>query len=135
MEGDKLNVLVSMDVDCHSARIEVKGSVDSRNVQALHAVARRVNTLMPGLGIVLDLAAASATAEAARELRECADAQALPAGAGQDPVPCNLSAVLPAQTAKAATRVGPASAAEAACKAAATAGAAPGSGAEVALAA
>lgn len=129
MEGDKLKVLVSMDVDCRSARIEVKGSVDSRNVQALHAVARRVNTLMPGLGIVLDLAAASATAEAARELRECADAQALPAGAGQDPVPCNLSAVLPAEAAE------PARSAEAAGKTGALAGASVASGSDVALAA
>jgi hypothetical protein len=128
MEGDKLKVLVSMDVDCDSARIEVKGNVDSRNVQALHAVARRVNTLMPGLGIVLDLAAASATREAAQELRACADAQALPAGAGQDPVPCSLSAVLPAQTARAAEAAKPASAAQ-------SAGATVGSGAEVALAA
>jgi hypothetical protein len=129
MEGDKLKVLVSMDVDCDSARIEVKGNVDSRNVQALHAVARRVNTLMPGLGIVLDLAAASATREAAQELRECADAQALPAGAGQDPVPCNLSAVLPVKTAQ------PARSAEAAEEADKLAGASVASGSDVALAA
>lgn len=129
MEGDKLKVLVSMDVDCHSARIEVKGSVDSRNVQAVHAVARRVNTLMPGLGIVLDLAAASATAEAARELRECADAQALPAGAGHDPVPCNLSAVLPVEAAK------PARSAETAGETGALAGASVASDSDVALAA
>jgi hypothetical protein len=125
MEGDKLKVLVSMDVDCASARIEVKGNVDSRNVQALHAVARRVNALMPGLGIVLDLAAASATAEAARELREWADARALPAGAGCDPVPCNLSAVLPAKAASAAQTA----------MAAGTVEAAVASGTEVALAA
>lgn len=129
MEGDKLKVLVSMDVDCDSARIEVKGSVDSRNVQALHAVARRVNTLMPGLGIVLDLAAASATPEAARELRECADAQALPAAAGEDPVPCNLSAVLPAEAAR------PAPSAQRAGDAGRLAGAAVASGCDVALAA
>ena len=84
---------------------------------------------MPGLGIVLDLAAASATAEAARELRECADAQELPAGPGQDPVPCNLSAVLPPGAAK------PARSAEAAGATHGLAAASAASGSDVALAA
>jgi hypothetical protein len=95
MEGDKLKVLVRMDVDCNSARIEVKGNVDSLNIRALYAVARRAASLAPGLGTVLDLGKASATSHALDELLGCAELQALPANAGPDPVPCNLSVVVP----------------------------------------
>ncbi|GLB68009.1 hypothetical protein [Arthrobacter mangrovi] len=99
MEGDKLSVVVSVDVECNTARIKVMGDVDTRNVRALYSVARRANALSPGLGIVLDLGRASATADALAELEHCAAFQVLPQDAGSADTACSLSLIPSARTA------------------------------------
>jgi len=99
MESDKLNVVVSVDVDCSTARIKVKGHVDSRNIQALYSVVRRANALSPGHDTMLDLGRASATEEALAELERCAALQALPQDAGSGETACSLSLIPPARPA------------------------------------
>lgn len=102
MEGDKLSVVVGVDVECNTARIRVKGDVDTRNVRALYSVALRANALSPGLGVVLDLGPASVTADALAGLEHCAAFQVLPEDAGSGETACSLSLIPPARTTAAA---------------------------------
>jgi hypothetical protein len=102
MEPDKLRVVVGVDLDGNTARIKVRGNVDTSNVCALYGVARRANALTPGLEIVVDLANASATAGALDQLRNCEDSGKLPAAAGPGRIECNLHVLQPSRTAAAA---------------------------------
>ncbi|EMY32697.1 hypothetical protein D477_018731 [Arthrobacter crystallopoietes BAB-32] len=103
MESDKLKVVVGVDVECNTARIEVKGHVDTRNIQALYSVARRANALTAGPALVLDLARASATPEALEQLSGWAEAGMLPGAAGADGTECDLRVVQPSGAAVAAS--------------------------------
>ncbi|NKX52578.1 hypothetical protein HER39_18775, partial [Arthrobacter deserti] len=53
--SDKLKALVQLDVEGASARIEIRGSVDTRNVKAVYVLAKRANTVAPGADIIVDL--------------------------------------------------------------------------------
>ena len=102
MEGGKLDVVVSVDVDCSNPRIQVKGTVDSSNVQALYAVARRAAVLGPEPAIVLDLSGATATTEALADLQAAAAAHTLPSADGLHAGTCRLTVTAPAKTTAAA---------------------------------
>lgn len=67
--SDKLKALVQLDVEGSTARIEIRGSVDTRNVKALYVLAKRANCLAPGLDIVLDLQRATVHPKAMEQLR------------------------------------------------------------------
>jgi hypothetical protein len=76
--GAKLKALVQLDVEGSQARIAIKGSVDTRNVQAVYVLAKRANSLVSGLDIVLDLKGATVHPEVMGQLRECSRVQQLP---------------------------------------------------------
>lgn len=85
-----------MDLECSQARIEIRGSVDAKNVQALYVVAKRTNSLTPGLDIVLDLKRATVLPEVMEELMMYAQASQLPARIDPDQAECRLSVSAPA---------------------------------------
>ena len=98
MRGGKLDIVVSIDVDCNNTRIKVRGNVDGRNIRTLYAVARRAVVLTPDPAIVLDLSEATATAEALEDLQACAATQTLPSRDGQYMHTCHLTVAAPART-------------------------------------
>lgn len=90
-----------MDLECSHARIEIRGSVDVRNVQALYVVAKRTNAIMPGLDIVLDLKRATVQPEVMAQLLKYAAARQLPTKIDPGQSECRLSvsaSAAPAQT-------------------------------------
>lgn len=88
-----------MDLECSHARIEIRGSVDARNVQALYVVAQRTNAIMPGLDIVLDLKRATVQPEVMAQLLKYAAARQLPTKIDPGQSECRLSvSAAPAQT-------------------------------------
>ncbi|MFD1211048.1 hypothetical protein ACFQ36_03195 [Arthrobacter sp. GCM10027362] len=86
-----MKALVQLDIDGSQARIEIRGSVDTRNVKALYILARRANSLAPGLDIVLDLKRATVQPEAMEQLLECSEARQLPRRVDPDQFECRLS--------------------------------------------
>ncbi|RKR12590.1 hypothetical protein [Arthrobacter oryzae] len=94
--GDpKLNVLIRLDADAETARIEVHGVVTVANVRALYVVCRRVTSKLPGFELVLDLAHARVSAPAIDELRERARVSLLYSGIDATETPCRLRLVDP----------------------------------------
>jgi hypothetical protein len=74
-----LKVVVSVDLDCASMRIGVRGTVTDGNVCALYALIRRANSTLPGINLVLDLTAVVIEPAALNQLRSCERAHRLPA--------------------------------------------------------
>ena len=95
MGDPKLKVLIRVDADAESVRIEVHGVVTVANVRALYVVCRRVTSKLPGFELVLDLAHARVSAAAIDELRERASASALFSGIDASETPCRLRLVDP----------------------------------------
>ncbi|WP_427135558.1 hypothetical protein [Pseudarthrobacter sp. S9] len=94
--GDpRLKVLIHIDADTESTRIEVHGVVTAANVRALYVVARRVSVKLPGYEIVIDLAHARVSAAAIEELRERARLSLLYSGIDASETPCRLRLVDP----------------------------------------
>ncbi|AXJ09185.1 hypothetical protein CFN17_05830 [Arthrobacter sp. PM3] len=94
--GDpKLKVLIRLDADAETARIEVHGVVTAANVRALYVVCRRVTSKLPGFELVVDLAHARVSAPAIDELRERARVSALYSGIDASEIPCRLRLVDP----------------------------------------
>lgn len=93
----KLRVLVRLDLDCTSARIEAHGYVTTRSVEALYVVARRTNSLMPGLALVIDVTHAWVEPEALERLHACSDTGHLPAHIDPLQSACRLSILDPAE--------------------------------------
>jgi hypothetical protein len=87
----RLKALVQMDLECSHARIEIRGSVDARNVQALYVVAKRTNAIMPGLDIVLDLKRATVLPEVMDQFLQYAEARQLPFRIDPAQSECRLS--------------------------------------------
>jgi hypothetical protein len=85
-----------MDLECSHARIEIRGAVDARNVQALYVVAKRTNSITPGLDIVLDLKRATVVPEVMEELMRYAEARQLPARIDPAQAECRLNVSAPA---------------------------------------
>jgi hypothetical protein len=94
--GDpKLKVLIRLDADAETARIEVHGVVTVANMRALYVVCRRVTSKLPGFELVLDLAHARVSAPAIDELRERARVSLLYSGIDATETPCRLRLVDP----------------------------------------
>ncbi len=94
--GDpKLKVLIRLNADAESARIEVHGVVTVANVRALYVVCRRVTSKLPSFELVLDLAHARVSAAAIEELRERARASLMYSGIDGTETPCRLRLVDP----------------------------------------
>ncbi|MFE4226294.1 hypothetical protein ACFRJ8_00220 [Arthrobacter sp. NPDC056886] len=94
--GDpKLKVLMRLNADAESARIEVHGVVTAANVRALYVVCRRVTSKLPSFELVLDLAHARVSAAAIEELRERARASLMSSGIDGTETPCRLRLVDP----------------------------------------
>jgi hypothetical protein len=89
----KLAVKVALDLEGGSATIIVRGSVNSRNVQALYSLAHRANSLNQGFGITLDLSAATAEQEALDALQAYASLQRLPKYIDPEQAECSLRIV------------------------------------------
>jgi hypothetical protein len=89
----KLAVKVSVDLEGSSARIAVRGKVDSRNVQALYSLARRANSLNPGFDITLDLSVAPTEPEVLDALQAYASLRRLPKFIDPEQAECRLRIV------------------------------------------
>ena len=89
----KLAVKVTLDLEGASATITVRGSVDSRNVQALHSLAHRANSLGRGFEITLDLSAATVEQGVLDALQAYASLRRLPKYIDPDQAECSLRIV------------------------------------------
>jgi hypothetical protein len=88
--SDKLKALVELDVEGSQARITIRGSVDTRNVKAVYVLAKRANSIVGGLDIVLDFRGATVQPKAMEQLRECSKARQLPRRVDPDQAECRL---------------------------------------------
>lgn len=98
--NSKLHVVVRLDLDktcarIESARIAVRGHVTARSVEALYVVAKRTNSLMVGLALVLDLTQARVDLGALERLHACVGSGQLPAHIDTLQVGCRLSVLDP----------------------------------------
>jgi hypothetical protein len=89
----KLAVKVALDLEGDSATIVVRGSVDSRNVQALHSLAHRANSLGRGFEITLDLSAATVEQVVLDALQAYASLRRLPKYIDPEQAECRLCIV------------------------------------------
>ncbi|AUI52928.1 hypothetical protein [Arthrobacter crystallopoietes] len=96
---DKLEVLVRVDLECVSARIEVVGLVSARNVTALFNLAKRASSIITGLEVVLDLGGARVTPGALEQLTQSAASCHLPASLESMQTDCRLVIVPPMEVA------------------------------------
>lgn len=94
----RLKVVVRIDADLETARIEVRGVLTGANLRALYVIARRTISLMHDMEIIIDLGRARVTDAALEQLRECARLSKLASGVDSTEVPCRLSIVDPAMT-------------------------------------
>lgn len=92
----KLKVLVRLDVDRHVAHIQIRGNITARNLGAVYALARRANTVIDGLAVILDLRHAVVGEEPMEELHQACDQGRLPSAVGSPAVPCRLKVLEPA---------------------------------------
>jgi hypothetical protein len=69
---------VRVDLECSSAHIEVRGLVSGWNIRALYVLAKRANSIVPGLEVVFDLAGANVKPEALKQLNMCRESRHLP---------------------------------------------------------
>jgi hypothetical protein len=88
--SDKLKALIQLDVEGSNARIEIRGSVDTRNVKAVYVLAKRANSIAPGLDILLDLQRATVQPKVMEQLRQCCEARHLPRPVDPDGSGCRL---------------------------------------------
>jgi hypothetical protein len=91
--NDKLAVRVALDLEGGSATIIVRGNVNSRNVQALHSLAHRANSLNHGFEITLDLSAALVEQGVLDALQAYASLRRLPQYIDPDQAECRLRIV------------------------------------------
>lgn len=104
----KLHVVVRLDLDrtcdrIESARITVRGHVTAESVDALYIVAKRANSLMAGLAVLLDLVQARVDPEALERLHVCASSGQLPTHIDTRQAGCRLSVLDPRGYVPAAT--------------------------------
>ncbi|MGF9662237.1 hypothetical protein AAIH25_10240 [Arthrobacter crystallopoietes] len=88
--GRKIRVLVRLDTDLESARIQVGGTLTSENLRALYAVARRTNALAPGIEILVDLSGARVTGNALDDLKSVERQKHLPEASDPLHLACRL---------------------------------------------
>lgn len=74
----KIHVQVRIDLDGARGRLLVRGEVTTGSVQALYVLARRANSLVPGLVLMLDVSRARVAPEVLDELHACSAAANLP---------------------------------------------------------
>jgi hypothetical protein len=86
----KIRVLVRLDTELESARIQVGGTLTSENLRALFAVARRTNALAPGIEILVDLSGARVTGNALAELKGVERQEYLPESSDPLHLACRL---------------------------------------------
>ena len=91
----KIQVLVRIDRDSARVRVQVRGAVTGRNVQALYVVARRANSLMPTLALILDVSHAHVAGDALEELHSCSKEGHLPARIDPLQSDCRISVLDP----------------------------------------
>lgn len=93
----KIHVLIRIDRDSNNVQFRVRGSVTGSNVQALYVVARRANSLMPGLALILDVSHARIANDALEELHTCSTTGRLPARIDPLQSDCRISVLGPNQ--------------------------------------
>ncbi|MEO5780683.1 MULTISPECIES: hypothetical protein [Arthrobacter] len=104
--GDpRLSVIIRIDAEAGSTRIEVHGVVTAANVRALYVVARRVAHKLPDHEIVIDLAHSRVSEPAIDELRERARLSLIYSGIDASETPCRLRLVDPLVVLKARAHV------------------------------
>ena len=74
----KLRVAVRFDLETRQARLVVRGRVTAENSRVLYVLAKRANSALPGLGVVLDLQKASVAEDALAGFVRCSETGALP---------------------------------------------------------
>ena len=91
----KFHVLVRIDRDSARVRVQARGAVTGRNVQALYVVARRANSLMPTLALILDVSHAQVAGDALEELHNCSKVGHLPIRIDPLQTDCRISVLDP----------------------------------------
>lgn len=76
--GDKLQVLVRLDVDGAQAKVAAQGHVTVQSVQGLYDVMKRATSLMAGLALELDMTHAQIEPDALEQLHACSQSCHLP---------------------------------------------------------
>ncbi|WP_341393419.1 hypothetical protein [Arthrobacter sp. G119Y2] len=95
----KLRVVIQLDIDLGQVRLLVRGRVTEQNSRALYVLARRANTALPGLDVMLDLGEAAVTPEALAGLRRSSETGMFPVLTGraeQSLAPRQLQVLAPA---------------------------------------
>ena len=80
----KLRVAVRFDLERRQARLVVRGRVTEENSRVLYVLAKRANSALPGLNVVLDLQKASVAEEAMAGLVRSSETGALPVLTGRE---------------------------------------------------
>ena len=102
----KIHVLVRIDPDGARARLLVRGEVTAGSVQALYVLARRANSLVPALALVLDVSGAQVSPNALEELHARAVAAHLPVRIDPPQSVCRLIIPAPSATARTGSVMG-----------------------------
>lgn len=91
----KIQVLVRIDLDSARVRVQARGAVTGKNVQALYVVARRANSLMPTPTLILDVSHARVAGDALEELHSCSKDGRLPVRIDPLQSACRISVLDP----------------------------------------
>lgn len=91
----KIHVLVHIDHDSAKVQVQARGAVTARNIQALYVIARRANSLLPALSLVLDVSHARVAGDALEELHTCSKAGRLPTRIDPLQSECQISVLEP----------------------------------------
>lgn len=96
----RLRIAIRLDLDLRQARLVVRGRVTEENCRVLYVLARRADSTLPGLNVVLDLRKASITGNALTGLVRSSETGELPVLAGRPAAgtlaPRQLSILAPA---------------------------------------
>lgn len=91
----KLHVLLKLDLDGESARLEVRGDITMRNVVAVYSLLSRTTTLTPTPQLTVDLQHAGVEPAVLHDLLQCAGDGCLPAHLGTPRTDCSLRVLTP----------------------------------------
>ena len=92
----KIHVLVHIDHDSAKIQVQARGAVTAKNIQALYVIARRANSFLPRLSLILDVSHARVADDALDELHTCSQAGRLPTRIDPLQSECRISVLEPA---------------------------------------
>lgn len=103
LAGDKLSVVVRVDVDGAQIQIATTGHVTTSNLQALYPIVGRMNSLAKGLVVEMDLTHAFVEPDALEQLQGYARLHEPPIRIGSPQADPSIIVVLPSRVARIVT--------------------------------